>query len=125
MKSRTPKVLHGFAGRSMLGHVLAAAETVRAQRTIVVVGHQRDVVTEHLAEIAPGAEPVVQEHQNGTGHAVRLALQAVPQGDTGTVVVLPSDTPLLSGATLEQLLADHESSDAAATILTSVVDDPT
>src|SRR5947209_559714 len=61
MKSRTPKVLHGFAGRSMLGHVLAAAETVRAQRTIVVVGHQRDVVTEHLVEIAPGAEPVVQE----------------------------------------------------------------
>jgi bifunctional UDP-N-acetylglucosamine pyrophosphorylase/glucosamine-1-phosphate N-acetyltransferase len=126
MKSRAlPKVLHGFAGRSLLGHVLAAGEGLGANKTIVVVGHRRDEVTAHLTEIAPAAEPVVQAEQNGTGHAVRLALEAVPADAAGTVVVLPGDTPLLTGATLAALVAEHQSSGAAVTLLTSVVDDPT
>jgi bifunctional UDP-N-acetylglucosamine pyrophosphorylase/glucosamine-1-phosphate N-acetyltransferase len=126
MKSRAlPKVLHGFAGRSLLGHVLAAGEGLGANKTVVVVGHRRDEVTAHLTEIAPAAEPVVQAEQNGTGHAVRLALEAVPADAAGTVVVLPGDTPLLTGATLAALVAEHQSSGAAVTLLTSVVDDPT
>jgi bifunctional UDP-N-acetylglucosamine pyrophosphorylase/glucosamine-1-phosphate N-acetyltransferase len=126
MKSRAlPKVLHGFAGRSLLGHVLAAGEGLGANKTVVVVGHRRDEVTAHLTEIAPAAEPVVQAEQHGTGHAVRLALEAVPADAAGTVVVLPGDTPLLTGATLAALVAEHQSSGAAVTLLTSVVDDPT
>ena len=126
MKSRTrPKVLHGFAGRSLLGHVLAAAIPLGAQQTVVVVGHRREAVTTHLSEIAPSAEAVVQEEQRGTGHAVRVALQAVPDDAGGAVLVLPSDAPLLTPATLTQLLAEHASSGAAATILSSVVADPT
>jgi bifunctional UDP-N-acetylglucosamine pyrophosphorylase/glucosamine-1-phosphate N-acetyltransferase len=123
MKSSVPKVLHGFAGRSLLGHVLAAAAPLGAEATLVVVGHARDSVTAHLAEIAPEAEPVVQEHQRGTGHAVRLALEALPADAGGTVLVLPGDTPLLTPATLSALLEAHDG--AAATILTSVVDDAT
>jgi bifunctional UDP-N-acetylglucosamine pyrophosphorylase/glucosamine-1-phosphate N-acetyltransferase len=123
MKSRKlPKVLHGFAGRSMLQHVLAATGPLGATRTVVVVGHRRDEVTAHLADVAPEAVPVVQAEQNGTGHAVRLALEAVPAGP-GTVLVLPGDAPLLTTATLERLVAEH--SGAAATVLTSVVPDPT
>ena len=124
MRSATAKVLHGFAGRSLLGHVLAAAAPLDATHTVVVVGHSRDQVTAHLAEIAPAARAVVQEQQHGTGHAVQVALDAVPAEATGTVVVLPGDSPLLSAQTLADLVAAHAESGAAATMLTSVVDDP-
>jgi bifunctional UDP-N-acetylglucosamine pyrophosphorylase/glucosamine-1-phosphate N-acetyltransferase len=125
MRSSTPKVLHGFAGRSLLGHVLAAVTPLAAARTVVVVGHGRDEVTAHLADIAPGAHAVVQERQLGTGHAVRVALDAVPAGPGGTVVVLAADAPLLRAETLTALVAAHHDCGAAATLLTSVVDDPT
>jgi bifunctional UDP-N-acetylglucosamine pyrophosphorylase/glucosamine-1-phosphate N-acetyltransferase len=122
-----PKVLHSFAGRSLLGHALAATADLAAERTAVVIGHRRDQVAAHLAEIAPGAMPVVQDEQNGTGHAVRIALeQLVKTGPvTGTVLVLPGDAPLLSPATLTRLVAEHTGSGAAATLLTSVLPDPT
>lgn len=124
MKSRTlPKVLHGFAGRSMLEHVLAATAPLDAATTVIVVGHRRDEVTAHLADIAPGATPVVQAEQHGTGHAVRLALDAVDPERAGTVVVVPGDTPLLTSATVAALVAEHGT--AAATLLTSVLADPT
>lgn len=124
MKSATAKVLHGFAGRSLLGHVLAAAAPLGAARTLVIVGHQRTEVTAHLAEVAPDARAVVQDRQLGTGHAVQLALDAVPAGAAGTVVVLPGDAPLLRAATLAGLVAAHHAAGAAATLLTSIVDDP-
>jgi bifunctional UDP-N-acetylglucosamine pyrophosphorylase/glucosamine-1-phosphate N-acetyltransferase len=125
MKSQAlPKVLHGFAGRSLLGHALAAAAPLGAAHTVVVVGHRREEVTAHLAEIAPGAVPVVQAEQNGTGHAVRLALAAVPPDATGTVVVVPGDAPLLTADTLARLVETHAAAGAAATMLTSVLADP-
>jgi bifunctional UDP-N-acetylglucosamine pyrophosphorylase/glucosamine-1-phosphate N-acetyltransferase len=124
MKSAAlPKVLHGFAGRSMLGHVLAATADLDAAHTVVVVGHRREEVTAHLADIAPRAVPVTQASQNGTGHAVRLALEAIPAQFAGTVVVLPGDAPLLTGAALHALIDAHGG--AAATLLTSELDDPT
>ncbi|MCL2779929.1 MAG: bifunctional UDP-N-acetylglucosamine diphosphorylase/glucosamine-1-phosphate N-acetyltransferase GlmU [Actinomycetia bacterium] len=119
----TPKALHGFAGRSLLAHMLAAAEPLGAQRTLVVIGHGREAVREHLAAIAPDAIPIVQAHQRGTGHAVRVALAALPAAATGTVLVLPGDMPLLTTATLRGLLAAHDGN--AATALTAIVDDPT
>ncbi len=126
MRSRTlPKVLHGFAGRSMLGHVLAATAPLEAAATVVVVGDRRAQVVAHLEDIAPDAVPVVQEAQNGTGHAVRVALEAVPAGAGGAVVVVPGDAPLLTPAALTALLAEHAASGAAATLLTSVLGDPT
>jgi bifunctional UDP-N-acetylglucosamine pyrophosphorylase/glucosamine-1-phosphate N-acetyltransferase len=123
-----PKVLHGFAGRSMLGHALAATDGLHPATTAVVVGHRRDEVTAHLNSIAADALAVVQAQQNGTGHAVRVALDEIAAAGrpvTGTVLVIPGDAPLLSPATLATLLAEHELSGAAATLLTSVVADPT
>jgi bifunctional UDP-N-acetylglucosamine pyrophosphorylase/glucosamine-1-phosphate N-acetyltransferase len=125
MKSQTPKVLHGFAGRSLLGHVLAATDSLGAAHTTVVVGHGREAVVEHLAEISPPAVPTVQHEQLGTGHAVRIALEQLPADLTGTVVVLPADAPLLTGTTLALLVDGHQASGAAATLLSSVVTDPT
>src|SRR5690349_2880316 len=78
MRSALPKVLHPLLGRSVLGHVLAAArEGLGEGRLLVVVGHGADRVREHLGEIAPGATPVLQAEQRGTGHAVRVVLDEV------------------------------------------------
>lgn len=124
MRSATPKVLHEICGRSLLGHVLAAAEPLKATRTVVVVGFGRDRVTEVLRSEAPDAVPVVQAEQHGTGHAVRLALQAIPEVE-GCVLVLPGDAPLLTTATLMALVDQHVGEEDAATLLTAVLADPT
>ncbi|GGK83931.1 bifunctional UDP-N-acetylglucosamine diphosphorylase/glucosamine-1-phosphate N-acetyltransferase GlmU [Mangrovihabitans endophyticus] len=123
MKSATPKVLHPLLGRTLLGHVLGAAGAAQASRTVVVVGHRAEQVEAHLAEIQPEATPVLQEQQNGTGHAVRIALDAVPEAE-GTVVVLNGDVPLLRPETVASLVAAHEESKASATVLAAQVADP-
>nr|WP_227457258.1 bifunctional UDP-N-acetylglucosamine diphosphorylase/glucosamine-1-phosphate N-acetyltransferase GlmU [Micromonospora purpureochromogenes] len=124
MKSSLPKVLHPLLGRTLLGHVLAAAGPLGADRTVVVVGHGADQVRAHLTEVAPGATPVLQERQLGTGHAVRIALDAVPDA-TGTVVVINGDVPLLRPETVQALVEAHEEAAAAATVLAAEVPDPT
>ena len=123
MKSRTPKVLHTLAGRSMLGHVLAAAAELRPGRLVVVVGQGRDQVIPHIAEQAPDARVVVQPRHLGTGNAVRVALESAgPIG--GIVVVTYGDTPLLRSQTLAGLVAAHHAEGNAVTALTAVVPDP-
>lgn len=124
MKSALPKVLHSLLGRTLLGHVLAASAPLGADRTVVVVGHGADQVRGHLAEVAPEAVPVLQERQLGTGHAVRIALEAVPEV-TGTVVVINGDVPLLRPETVTALVEAHEGAGAAATVLAAEVPDPT
>jgi bifunctional UDP-N-acetylglucosamine pyrophosphorylase / glucosamine-1-phosphate N-acetyltransferase len=124
MRSATPKVLHEVAGRSLVGNVLAACAPLGADATVVVVGAGREAVTAHLAGIAPAAVPVVQAEQRGTGHAARVALDALPELD-GTVLLLPGDAPLLRTETLHRLVEEHHSTGAVATLLTAVVPDPT
>src|SRR3954470_16179427 len=104
MRSSTPKVLHPLAGRTMLGHVLRAAEALDPEHLLVVVGHARAAVT---ATLTGKAKAVVQESQDGTGHAVRVALDTIPEA-AGTVVVVPGDAPLLTAETLQKLVAHHE-----------------
>ncbi|MFI5932785.1 bifunctional UDP-N-acetylglucosamine diphosphorylase/glucosamine-1-phosphate N-acetyltransferase GlmU [Actinoplanes sp. NPDC051494] len=124
MRSATPKMLHPLLGRTLLGHVLHAAEAAQASRTVVVVGHKADQVRAHLSEISPGATPVLQAQQNGTGHAVRIALDAIPEA-VGTVVVLNADVPLLRPETVEALVSAHEAGERGATVLAAEVPDPT
>ena len=130
MVSTTPKVLHEIAGRSLLGHVLAAVEGLDPLHLVVVVGHARERVTDHLAAIAPAALAVVQEQQNGTGQAVRVALEGlaasgVTLDGSGPVLVVAGDTPLLTTATLASLLDVHVAARAASTVLSAVLGDPT
>jgi bifunctional UDP-N-acetylglucosamine pyrophosphorylase / glucosamine-1-phosphate N-acetyltransferase len=127
MKSKRMKVLHPICGRSMIGHVLAAALTVRPGRLVAVVGNGREQVGPHVLEHAPDALLAVQDTQDGTGHAVRVGLEALREatGTTdGTVVVMAGDTPLMRGETLAGLVADHEAAGHAVTVLTGVVEDP-
>lgn len=127
MRSATPKVLHAIAGRSLIGHVLEAASAVDPSHVVVVIGHARDQVLAHLEEVAPWVDTVVQEEQRGTGHAVRIALAALASAQalaSAPVVVLSGDTPLLTGATVRELVDAHLRTGAAATLLTAVLGDP-
>ncbi|MBQ7478566.1 MAG: bifunctional UDP-N-acetylglucosamine diphosphorylase/glucosamine-1-phosphate N-acetyltransferase GlmU [Selenomonadaceae bacterium] len=121
MKSALPKVLHRVGGKHMLQHVLDAAKAAGAKRNIVVTGFGGETVRE---AIGSQAEFVTQEEQLGTGHAV---LQAKPllEGETGTVMVLCGDTPLLTGELLKKLYDSHLEAGAKATVLTAIMPDPT
>jgi bifunctional UDP-N-acetylglucosamine pyrophosphorylase / glucosamine-1-phosphate N-acetyltransferase len=126
MQSATPKVLHELCGRSMLGHVIFALRGADPQRLVVVTGHGRDQVEEHLKQLDPDAVAVFQPSQDGTGHAVRLALAALDSNGgpiEGTILVAPGDTPLLSTETVRALAAQRVGQ--AAVVLTAHVPDPT
>jgi bifunctional UDP-N-acetylglucosamine pyrophosphorylase / glucosamine-1-phosphate N-acetyltransferase len=125
MKTSAPKMLHEVCGRTMLGHVLAAARELSPGRIIVVVNDRRGQVAAYLAEHAPEAQVVVQDRATGwgTGHAVRSVTEALGVIH-GTVVVTYSDTPLLRGSTLADLVSAHASADAAVTILAVRAPDP-
>lgn len=125
MKSATPKVLHDICGRSLVGHVLAAAGELQPERLVVVVGHAREKVTEHLAGVAPEVRTAVQAEQNGTGHAVRMGLEELGGSVDGTVVVVCGDTPLLTGETLRRLSLTHSADGNAVTVLTAEMPDAT
>lgn len=130
MKSATPKVLHAICGRSLVGHVVAASRELSPEQLVVVVGHGREQVAEHLTALDPQALIAVQDQQLGTGHAVRtgleeLARHGITLPEHGTVVVTYGDTPLLTAGTLAALIAAHESDGNAVTVLTAHVPDPT
>jgi bifunctional UDP-N-acetylglucosamine pyrophosphorylase/glucosamine-1-phosphate N-acetyltransferase len=124
MKSSRSKLLHEIAGHSMLSYAVTAATTVQPEHIVVVVGHFRDQVEAHLAEIAPHVLIAVQEEQLGTGDAVQAALGQVADL-TGDVIVTMGDVPMLTGETLAALLEEHRARRAAATVLTAQVPDPT
>jgi bifunctional UDP-N-acetylglucosamine pyrophosphorylase/glucosamine-1-phosphate N-acetyltransferase len=131
MRSARPKPLHLICGRPMVMHVIHALEQLGVERTVVVVGHGAERVTKKVQEQAPAwaqVSFVEQTVQRGTGDAAMVGLSAFPGDDlddTSTVVVLPGDTPLLRPETLDALVAAHNANDYAATIITTVLDDPT
>jgi bifunctional UDP-N-acetylglucosamine pyrophosphorylase/glucosamine-1-phosphate N-acetyltransferase len=122
MKSTRPKVLHQVAGRPMIDYVLRAAESLSPRTTTLVVGHMKETLQDGLSHW-PGLRFVVQEPQLGTGHAL---LQAAPllEHEKGVVLLLSGDVPLLRRHTLAALLERHRTADAAATVLTAVVERP-
>ena len=124
MRSTMPKVLHRIGGRSMLGHVLAAAAPLGAGHTVVVVGAGREAVEAHLAEIAPEARAVVQAEQLGSGHAAAVALEAIPDV-TGPVLIVNGDAPLLRPQTVTDLVDAHTAAGAVLTVLSAHVEEPT
>ena len=125
MKSKTMKVLHPIAGRSMIAHVLEAVAALEPHRVVAVVGNQREQVGAHIQELLPDAVLAVQETQEGTGHAVRVAWEALDPADrSGTVLVAAADTPLLEGEVLRAFAEDHASAGRVVSILSGVVANP-
>jgi bifunctional UDP-N-acetylglucosamine pyrophosphorylase/glucosamine-1-phosphate N-acetyltransferase len=116
MRSARPKVLHALAGRTLLGHVLAALQPLHPERIIAIVGHQHEQVA---ASLPAGVEWVLQAPQLGTGHAVMQVLPQLPAEAGGTLLLLSGDVPLIRQETLQRLVGHHREHRAAATILTA------
>lgn len=122
MKSSLPKVLHRAAGFTLIGHVLRTASHLTPASLIVVLGHQAEEVRLAL-EGYPDLQFCTQEPQLGTGHALLQAESALA-GASGTVVLLSGDVPRLRAETIRALVAHHQQTGAAATVLTAIVADP-
>lgn len=121
MRSALAKVLHPLAGRPLMAHVLALAAQLTPQKLVAVVGHQAEAVRQICEPF--GATCVRQEPQLGTGHAV-VQTEPVLHGFSGDVIVLYGDVPLLQAATVQRLWDEHRRRQAAVTVLTAVLDDP-
>ena len=127
MRSNKPKVLHALAGKTFLNRVMDSVSALDPDTLAVVVHYQADRVTEAARSYNERVTIVNQDDIPGTGRAVQCAMaQLAQQGELeGSVLIAASDMPLLDSDTLSQLLAFHEQSGNGATVLTTVLDDPT
>ena len=123
MKSALPKVLQPLAGATLVERVLASAGNLQPERSLLIVGHQAERVEQQLAPLG-GLEFVLQQPQNGTGHAVQQLIPSL-QGFEGELLVLNGDVPLLRSETVEALVQQHRASGADVTLLTARLEDPT
>lgn len=123
MKSNLAKVLHRAGGFALVEHAVRAAREVAAPEDIVVVvGHQADAVAKVLAPY--NVATALQAEQRGTGHALAVTRGQLEAAE-GRVVVLYGDTPLLSGDTIQALIAEFDKSGKAGIVITCLLDDPT
>jgi bifunctional UDP-N-acetylglucosamine pyrophosphorylase/glucosamine-1-phosphate N-acetyltransferase len=122
LKSDRAKVLHRAGGRTLVEHVVRAAQAVRPRAVLCVVGHQADAVREIVEPL--GAECVLQHPQNGTGHALLVCRTRIGRR-ARTVLVVPGDAPLICTETLDALMRTHFAGQAAATLLSAELANPT
>jgi bifunctional UDP-N-acetylglucosamine pyrophosphorylase / glucosamine-1-phosphate N-acetyltransferase len=122
-KSEHSKVLHRLAGKPLGEYLLRATLDAGPERTYVVVGHEAEAVRKALER--PGVTFIQQMQQLGTGHAVRVARGEIEKCPSPALVVLVGDVPLLRPETLRGLVETHRRTRAAATVLTTRLDDPT
>lgn len=131
MKSKTPKILHSIAGRSLVGHVLHGAAGIDPAHVVAVVSHEGERVAGAVDEVATALDlPYMtawQDSPRGTGDAARVGLGALPADFDGTVIVTAADVPLLDAEVFGGLVAAHHAGDvaAAATLTSFAADDPT
>jgi bifunctional UDP-N-acetylglucosamine pyrophosphorylase/glucosamine-1-phosphate N-acetyltransferase len=121
MKSRKHKVLHPVCGKPMIEHILDAISRLQAEKTILVVGHLGETIKEHLGDRVIFVD---QEQQLGTAHAV-MQTKSLLEKEDGITLVLNGDHPLFTPETLQKLVQKHVETEAAATVLTAVMDNPT
>ena len=120
MKSNELKVLHKVFDKALVEYPIAAAEYVGVDEICIIIGHKAENIKAKLGE---GMTYVLQKEQLGTGHAVMQAKDFIKDADE--VLILCGDTPLITGETLEKMLAFHRSQNNALTVLSAIMDDPT
>lgn len=121
MKSAHAKPLQKAAGKALIDWILQAAKEVGVDENIVVVGHCAEEIEQHLGSKVKFA---YQYEQLGTGHAVMQGIEAIKE-QSGAVMVLSGDTPLIKGETLKNAIESHTASGRAITVITAIADDPT
>jgi len=112
MKSATPKVLHDLCGRPMRWYVVNALREAGIDDVIVVTNGELQA---RIAEF--GVRGVVQDEQLGTGHAVRIALEALPENRGGKILIAYGDMPLVHGGIYREV---GERLDGAALAMVTV-----
>lgn len=119
MKSNTSKVLHQVFGKALVYYPIQAARYAGATSVCMIVGHKAEEVQETIGD---GVSYALQKEQLGTGHAVMQAMDFI--GEEGEIIILYGDTPLITGETIEKMLAFHRKKHNAATVLSAIVDNP-
>ena len=104
MQSDLPKVVHTIDGKCLVDYVIEAAEGAGAEDICLVVGYKHEEV-ENTISHKDDVTFVLQEQQLGTGHAVKCAKDFL--GKDGHTLILFGDAPLITSATLKQLLKHH------------------
>ena len=122
IKSDLPKVLHKVCGKEMVKHVIDSIRKSGINDVNVIVGKGAELVKERTSD--RNVSYSLQEEQLGTGHAVKCAEDFLT-GKKGVVAVFAGDTPLIKQSTIEKLFNEHIENKNAATVLTSMVEDPT
>ena len=122
MKSDLPKVLHEIHGRPMVAILLDTLKALKFDRIVVVIGHKGELVEQALADYS--VTFVWQREQLGTGHAVKMAHEALSDFD-GVTLVCAGDVPFLSAKSINLLLDVHEKTGASTTCLSAILEDPT
>ena len=125
MRSNLPKVLHQIAGLPLISHVLSTAFSLSAEHVVTVLGHQKNLISEYVTEHFPATLVADQGSTPGTGAAVEAGLAALPKEFKGEVLVLSGDVPLLDIASISELLELHRGSANAATLISTILDNPT
>jgi bifunctional UDP-N-acetylglucosamine pyrophosphorylase/glucosamine-1-phosphate N-acetyltransferase len=122
MRSDLPKVVHPLGGKPLLLHALGTAQRLKPSRVAVIVGHGAD----RVRQACSGSDVtwVIQDQQLGTGHAVLCARDAF-EGFAGDIVILSGDVPLIRESTLRAMVEHHWRKQAAATLLTACLAQPT
>ena len=123
MKSKRPKALHEVCGKPMLHYILQACYDAGVTRILLVVGHGKDEVIDAF-KYDDRIRFIDQTEQLGTGHAARMCVPELEKVK-GDVFLLAGDVPLIRGQVLQTLLQQHKFEDAAASMATAVLDDPT
>lgn len=122
MKSELLKVAHHVAGKPIVSYVTDTVRDIGVDQIYMVVGHQADSIKTLFTQ--DPVQFVLQEEQLGTGHAVMQVREHYPLNEESIVLILAGDCPLIKPSTLQNLLNMHTESNAAATILTTKMEDP-
>ena len=123
MNSDLPKVLHSFAGKTMISHIIGQLKTIFLDRICVVIGYQGNLIINELQKHSISF--VEQTEQLGTGHAViqtESAFDSIPDDDV--ILILPGDVPLITADLILRLIDFHDEQQHDLTILSTILDDP-
>jgi len=121
MKSSLPKVVHKLNGIPMIQRIITNVRKLHPEKIIAVVGYKKDIVMAAIHK-SDNVIFVEQKKQKGTGHAVQMTKNEL-KDFSGYIIVTPGDVPLLTSNTLKDLVSLHQEKKAAATVLTTVMDD--
>lgn len=122
IKSKLPKVLHKACGKEMVNHVIDTMRASSLEDVNVIIGKGAELVKEKTA--SRNVSYSLQEEQLGTGHAVKCAKEFL-QGKKGVVAIFTGDAPLIEADTVSKLMETHINENNFATLLTSVIENPT